>query len=428
MGHLAGFRPKLADGRSDPYSLVPIASVTAIVMMGLLSAMPICHGDRINALMVGSVWGNTLLEKYFDEEPLMKYATVPCREGGGLAMSELVKAIRLYFPRTYEDMLDFDYLMLLAPEFYLLNPKQDLWMHDMIEAGAGGFNDGSVFSISGPIHESWSISLTQRAFPNDAPAVVLRGGGGVSPSSIYGVVINRDFPDPVLTPYIDYGVENVPARTSRFIIPRETAGIMAWQVGNFPAQGRVPFLVSWDYGEGRAISCGGFIKSGETWLGKENPYGPDIVINMILYSTQKQLIQDVDVFHRLKLGFREFNDRMNMLIALVDFVDAFGANTQKIQSVILDLEDMRRKAGEEYLNQDFTACSITLDGSFLRFGEAEAIAKETKRAALLWVYVIEWLVTTTTLLLTSFVLWSLMVRRRLYRQVVTTRFDTSPDE
>jgi len=377
--------------------------------------------------MVGSVWGNTLLEKYFDEDPLMEYTGVPCREGGGLDMHQMLKAIRLYFPRTYEDMREFDYLMLLAPEFYLLDPRQDLWMHDLIEDGAGGFNDGSVFSIVAQIHGSWAVSLTQQAFPNDASAVVARGGGGESVTGPYGVVINRDFPDPVLTPFISYGVEDIPGLTSRYVIPRSTAKVMAWQVGNFPGLGKVPFLVAWDYGKGRSVTCGGFIKGKETWLGKENPYGPDIVINMILYSTRRQLIQDVDVFHRLKLSFRAFNDRMNLLIALKDFVDRFGANTQRIQDVIWELEDMRVKANEEYLNQEFVECGNTLEASMTRFAEAEAIAKETKDAALVWVYAIEWLGTTATLLLSSYALWSLMIRRRLYRQVEVTKFDRTQD-
>ena len=213
-GQTTAVQRPAGEGRSLPSTLPPNVTVAAALMIAILVATPICHGDKINALMVGSVWGNTLLEKYFDEEPLMEYSTVPCRDGAGFAMKDLIKAVKLYFPRTYEDMKEFDYLMLLAPEFYLMTPIQDRWMHDLIEDGAGGFNDGSVFSIVGQIHGAWAISLTQQAFPNDAPAVVARGSGGESPSSVYAVEINRDFPDPVLTPFIEYGVEDFgkPAR------------------------------------------------------------------------------------------------------------------------------------------------------------------------------------------------------------------------
>jgi hypothetical protein len=45
-----------------------------------------------------------------------------------------------------------------------------------------------------------------------------------------------------------------------------------------------------------------------------------------------------------------------------------------------------------------------------------------KDRALFWIYVIEWLSVSGTFLLAGFVLWTLMVRRRLYRQVASTRF------
>ena len=385
-----------------------------------------CHlpssygGERINALMVGSVSGNSLLEKYFSEDPSITFTAVPCRD---LPEKDAQKFIRLYFPRTYDEMKEYDYIMLLAPEFHRFTPKQDKMMYDAIREGAGGFNDGSVFSIVAQIHQAWAVSLTQKAFPNDAPAVVARGSGGESPVGVYRVMINKDFPDPVLTPFVEYGVEDVPGLTSRFVIPRENAGILAWQLGNFPTYGKVPFLVVWDYEKGRTITCGGFIKYGETWLGKENPYGPDIVMNLVFYSTHRGLIKDVDVFHQLKGLFRQFRDRLNMLVTLKDFVDRFGANTYKIQEQIWDLQKMRRDADEQYLSQDFTACRDTLQKAFLKFDEAEALAKRIKDAAMVWVYFIEWLVTSATLMISSFILWSLMVRRKLYRQVRTTKFE-----
>ncbi len=399
---------------------VPITKLTTIITsLMVCSIAPVWCAERINTLMVGSAMG--LLQAYFDEDPSITYTAVPCREGGGIGTQEVAKAVRLYFPRTYEEMKRYSYLMLLAPEFQHLNPRQDQWMHDLIEQGSGGFNDGSVFSIMAQIHNAWAISITQAAFPNDAPAVVARGGGGESPVGPHGVVINRDFADPVLTPFVPYGVEQYPGLTSRFIIPRPTAGTLAWMVGNFPALGKVPFLVVWNYGSGRSISCGGFIKDRETWFGPENPYGADMVMNLVFYSTKRDLIQDVDVFHQLKLVFRHFTQRMGMLISLKDFIDRFGASTQRIQEVIWDLEDLRRRADEAYLGQDFSECLSTMNAAFVRFDEAEAIAKKEKASALLWVYAIEWLVTTVTFLVSSFALWSLQVKRKLYKQVKTTK-------
>ncbi len=38
-----------------------------------------------------------------------------------------------------------------------------------------------------------------------------------------------------------------------------------------------------------------------------------------------------------------------------------------------------------------------------------------------WVYVIEWTVTSSALIISGFLVWTLMIRRRLYREARTTR-------
>jgi hypothetical protein len=48
-------------------------------------------------------------------------------------------------------------------------------------------------------------------------------------------------------------------------------------------------------------------------------------------------------------------------------------------------------------------------------------ALKLKDQALFWIYVSEWSVVTGTFLLCSFVVWSLMVKRRLYREVEETK-------
>ena len=59
--------------------------------------------------------------------------------------------------------------------------------------------------------------------------------------------------------------------------------------------------------------------------------------------------------------------------------------------------------------------------------EADELALRAKQTALFWVYVIEWLVVTATLLVCATVLWALMVRRRLYREVSATRIKSLSD-
>jgi len=374
---------------------------------------------RVNVLLVGMAGPGAAPSLWFDEEPFVDYTLVPCREGMFADPQMMEKHIRLYFPRTYSEMQEYDLIILQSVSFYNLPAKGDKWMHDRIREGAGGYNDGSVMSQVSQIYTSWAQSMTQQAFPNDAPAVAARGSGGVAPVGSCRVVINPNFPDPVLTPFIPYDVEDHPDVDSRFVIAREGAGVVAYQVGNFPGKSDVPWLASWEYGEGRAMTCGGFFFG--PFFSVENPYAADIAVNMVLYMAKRPLIDDVDIFHSLKQYFRMFRGRMGYLISVSDFVDKLGANTQGIRKEIVALEDVWRLASDQYVAQDFSTCGETLLAGLDRFGVAEKVAMRVKDAAMWWVYLIEWLATMGTFFVSGVTVWTLMVRRSLYKSVETSR-------
>ena len=48
-------------------------------------------------------------------------------------------------------------------------------------------------------------------------------------------------------------------------------------------------------------------------------------------------------------------------------------------------------------------------------------ALRLKDHVLVWIYLIEWLTVTGVFLVAGFTLWTLMIRRRLYREVAVTR-------
>jgi hypothetical protein len=392
----------------------------ALVLL-LLCLAPVAQGaERINALLVGMVGQGGLPEAYFKEDPLVGYVAVPCRDGMFPDLQTAMKFIRLYFPRRYEEMEQYDLIILQSPSFEQLPDKNERWMYDRIREGAGGWNDGSVFSIVSQIHDSWANSITQEAFPNNAPAVVTRGGGGESPSQFYSVDIVDDYPDPVLTPFIPYGAESITCVTSRFVIARQGSRILGYQVGNFPGHRNVPWLLAWEYEKGRTMTCGGFLWT-TIFAVTEFEYGADITMNLVLYMTQRDLIQDVDVYHTLKEDFRAYRNSVSYIISLSDFIDKLGVTTTKVQDEIMALEAIWRSASDYYLDQDFTSCRERLYEGFVRFEEAETLTMKVKDAAMMWIYFVEWLVTVGTLFISGFFVWTLMVRRRLYREVETSK-------
>jgi hypothetical protein len=354
----------------------------ATLVIALLVLEPVCGGERIKVLATGNLALLQNLQWFFRTEPLIDMHMVVSKDYGVSTSQDILKLIRQYFPRDYEHMKAFDYIMFAQPEFHFFTTKQDKWMYDLICEGAGGINDGSVFSIIVDIHSAWAASLTSRAFPNDADAVIAHGAG-VATSMYYQIIINQDFPDPVLTPFIKYGVEKLGVfGVSRMVIKREGAEYLGWQAGNF---------------------------------------SPEILMNMIMYCTHRDLIDDIDVFHRLKSNFGEYQIRLAVLVSLRDFIDKFGANTDAIQGEILKLQEIYVESTTHYMDQEFAESESAILEGLERFSESEEIARKAKDMALFWVYLIEWLVASSTFFISGFVLWTPMVRRRLYRDVQATR-------
>lgn len=397
------------------------------LIIALILAPPACLcADRIKVLLLVRDTRITALNRFFGSEPAVDYKIVMTRNKA-MPDPDLVKLIRLYYPRTYQEFREYSVLMLAQPTYYLFTTKQDRWIKDSIVEGAGGLNDGSVFSQIPGIPEAWASGVAWEAFPNDAPTVAANHVAW-APVSYFTLDVDEYYPEPVLSAFIPFGIEKVPCSSvSRLVIPVEGSDVLAWQVGNYP--NREPFLTSWRYGNGRAMTLGGQLPGGILSYpsGKtgDSEYAPEILMNIVFWLAGTDLIDDVEVFHRVKNDFSEFRARRAVLLSLSDFIDRLGANTREIQRVVMDLEKIYAEASMSYLEHDFVEAEGTIRDALSSFADAEETARREKERALLWVYVIEWLVSSSAFFISGFLLWTLMVRRRLYRDVGTTRLRDS---
>jgi hypothetical protein len=397
---------------------IAIACLAAILTF---SSTGMC-AEKIDLLLLVQDSRIDNLKKFFGPEPSVRY-TVVVTYDGSLDDSELLKLIRLYFPRRYEDYREYEVVLLAKPEYELITTKQDKWIHDAVFDGGGGINDGSVFSQIAGIPEAWSSGIAWQAFPNDAPAVTA-GFAAWAPVESYSVEINKDHPEPILTVFVPFGVEKVQTGgVSRVVLPRQGSSVLAWQIGNYPT--KQPYLAAWEYGSGRAMTIGNPVPGG--WLAYpsgatgQNRYSPEILMNMFYWLANTELIDDVEVFHSVKTDFAEFMERLKILISLRDFIDKFGANTERIQKEMIGIEEFYAEASRQYLEHSFVDSQISIASALGGLSEAEDVARREKDRALIWVYVIEWLVSSSALFVSGFILWSLMVRRRLYRAVEMTK-------
>jgi hypothetical protein len=138
-------------------------------------------------------------------------------------------------------------------------------------------------------------------------------------------------------------------------------------------------------------------------------------------AAQIMVPQDTNLVHAARTAMQDFSQERALLIAMTEFIDRFGANPKVIEEGISDIIEMKAEADIHYLNQEFVSALEKLGEMRTRARELGEEATELKNAALMWVFIAEWFMVTATLMITGYVLWALMVRRRLYRDIKVTR-------
>jgi hypothetical protein len=250
------------------------------------------------------------------------------------------------------------------------------------------------------------------------------------------VVINTN-PEvpPIFTPYKDLpGVEYDfgGAYGTNLAIPKAGAVITSYSVGpyqygyagalpdpRYRSPGWIPHTMYWKYGEG--ITWTHQDMFGQYWNTIYNVYAPDMILAEMIFSTGRELPADVVEVHRLRVKFTEYSSSRSFIYSLLDFIEKFGANTVPIVARIDEITITYGDAREDYLQQAYAESSATMDVAIREMEELRVEALRLKDRALVWIYIVEWLAVSGVSLLAGFLLWTLMVRRKLYREVSVTR-------
>ncbi len=366
-----------------------------------------------------------LIHSWFKNEPLINPLFVPTRAA---PIPVMRRAVRIYFPRTYQGVVDFDFMVFAGSIMNMFSPIQQKWMHDAVLEGTGGLNSRSV--LSGIYWPEWVTSATQKAFPNDADAVGDTSGRHRSGRSLLIVLEERTGLAPVLTMFKGKPIKwQLNDYSCGLLIPREGSIIWSWIKGPFAdmamenptCSGCTPHLISWEYGDGITWTCHDRLVN--WWQDPvANPYGLDMIMNMILLSNRRSLPLDIEVVHEIRSRIVEYRTRQLLVLATVEFGEMFGANMNPILVDMGIVDDKRRQADEHYLSQEYMEARTAIIDAIEDMEDLNFAAMARKDRAMLWVYLVQWFVVSGTSMVTGFVVWTLMIRRRLYRQVKVTRF------
>jgi hypothetical protein len=150
-------------------------------------------------------------------------------------------------------------------------------------------------------------------------------------------------------------------------------------------------------------------------------YMPDYIYHTLFYISGIPYPDDLELVHNIREDFIAYNFRKRATLAVLEFVERFGANPSEAEARLDAMGEDYRQASELYLAGEFPQAKDTLGLLIDEFSEVDASLMEAKDRALVWIYLIEWLAVSGVGLLCGSILWMVMVRRKLYRSVKTTR-------
>ncbi len=413
-----------------------LAAAVLLALQAALSTTTALQDGRIGVLYAGCLARSTPIW-WMRSDPLfsINFVQATLRDWAALAPiqatkgeGEIYRIVRLYMPRSFSDLTSrFDVIILSNANREAIPPTHiEMLARGVREAGMGLVMVGGWESFGGAFgRPPWGDSAIGQLLPTeDAGNIYIH-----RPANVHTLVI--DMPDHEFMSSLPWD------RTQPFMynyhhnLVKAKPGSLVLAHVEGPGYKDDPGFVTWDLpGGGRTFSITGeiFGPSSEPYQlhtmctpGDPWEYALDFGANLMIYLDRRPVPQDVELVHRVRKSMFEFGTRKSLLVGLLEFCDSFGANTNSINMRLDEANRIALDALPAYLELRFEDVVEAYEQAHEALGEIEKDAMELKDRALLWVYVIEWLTVTATAVVTGFVLWSVMVRRRLWREVHTTK-------
>jgi hypothetical protein len=370
---------------------------------------------RVRILYIGDGWGPSPVPLLVSD-PAFTVVSIPTSTGHAdfhvgvpsYGPSAIRRLVRLYMPRNYEQMLSKHDLTILSDANPVFMNERHLWWirNSTTNEGFGLIMVGGVESFGAPKGMPWT-SL-EDMLPVDISLDL--AGGYYYPS--FKVEPAMDHPFTRSLPW-----KTIPLFHGMNRLTIKEAAVLLLKAEGHPH----PPLSYWDFGEGRCVAhapdwtpvSGQDVMRWEFYL--------DYVANIAYLATRSKIPEDHLLIHSLRTGFWSTRVRLTSISDTLDFVEKFGANTNPIERSMAEARDLVRDAEHLYVSKEYGAARGVLEGIDQAMIGLQEDAVELKDQALLWVYSIEWITIASTSLLVGFIIWTLMVRRRLYREVGGTR-------
>jgi len=398
------------------------------------------EGGRIGVLYVGCIARSTPFW-WMRSDPLFSFnfvqATLRDWAGWGpiqqaTADSQVQRVIRLYMPRSVSDLTSrFDVVILSNANRLAVGPKNIEMIAEAVrEHGVGLLMAGGWESFGGAFgRPDWGETSVGKLLPTEDVVNMWF----LKPAGAMFLVFDRS--DNEFIRSLPWDKKQPFMKNFEHNLVKVKPGAIKLAHVDSPAFEDHPAMVVWDWeGKGARIfaltgeiigpgSEPGQIHTmcahGNTW-----EYALDFGGNLMIYLDKRPVPQDVELVHRVRTSLFTISQKKSLVLALLEFCDSFGANTNKIMGTLDRADEKISEAMPDYLELRYEKVLQQCIEADRILEEAEKGAVKLKERALLWVYVIEWLAVTGTGMVGGFVVWSVMIRRKLYREVGTTKLIT----
>ena len=202
--------------------------------------------------------------------------------------------------------------------------------------------------------------------------------------------------------------------------PRPGSTVIAQMSPNSVWNAGVPVMAYWDMGEGRSFAHIHRWHS-ETGNFYEWKFHADFLCHLIYFTARIPVPENLDQVHTARSRMADVNTQWLLLLATMDQADKFGANVEPINHELPLLLTARKEASTMYVYGSLGECLECLARLDTRLESLIERSIELKDRAMIWIFAVQWLVVSGTSMITGFLLWTIMVRRRLYSEVRTTR-------
>ncbi len=325
---------------------------------------------------------------------------------------------RIYMPRSYGDLVENTDLLIIEVDTRAFTPENHAWFRDaVIDDGLGFVMGGGSqgFGANEPF-TNWCETHVNEILPVDCYF-------GQRHSKDYLVRLRVAEPGNELA-------ASIPWESSPLYYP---CNVITARLGCVPLvvsddQKETLIYFYWDVGKGRSVGVqntgGAFCRGFDIW-----EYYPDTVLNTFYYAAAFSIPEDVALMHELRASWHRIHIEKSLLYGLMEFADNFGASVLTIENRMRDVDVLKRSSDSLYMDEDYAAALGKMGEALCELEDLQGLAVRLKDRALLWIYTIEWFAVLSALMVSGFILWTLMVRRAIYREVKTTqappREDTS---